>query len=89
MITPSILYGCLSVLCCLHRMDLLPAESILEVADCMFSCVAQGKSGSAKKARRKAAKGKDAELVPHYEVLACEYHISIVAGLVLIGVPCA
>ena len=49
----------------------------------------QGKSGSAKKARRKAAKGKDAELVPHYEVLACEYHISIVAGLALIGVPCA
>lgn len=70
-------------------MDVLPAESILEVADCMFSCVAQGKSGSAKKARRKAVKGKDAELVPHYEVLSCEYHISIVAGLVLIGVPYA
>lgn len=70
-------------------MDVLPARSILEVADCMFSSVAQGKSGSAKKARRKAAKGKDAELVPHYKVLACEYHISIVAGLALIGVPCA
>ena len=45
----------------------------------------QAKAGSAKKARRKAAKGKDAELVPHYAVLACEYHVSIVAGLSLIG----
>ena len=44
----------------------------------------QAKAGSAKKARRKAAKGKDA-MVPHYEVLACEYHVSIVAGLSLIG----
>ena len=44
----------------------------------------QAKAGSAKKARRKAAKGKDA-LVPHYEVLACAYHVSIVAGLSLIG----
>ena len=72
-----------------HRMDVLSAGCIREVADCMFSCVVQGKSGSAKKARKKAAKSKDAELVPHYEVLACEYHISIVAGLALIGVPCA
>ena len=47
----------------------------------------QAKPGSAKKARRKAAKGKDAELVPHYSVLACEYHVSIVAGLSLIGLP--
>lgn len=47
----------------------------------------QAKPGSAKKARRKAAKGKDAELVPHYGVLACEYHVSIVAGLSLIGSP--
>lgn len=45
----------------------------------------QGKAGSAKKARRKATKGKDAELVPHYDVLSCEYHVSIVAGLSLIG----
>ncbi len=46
----------------------------------------QAKSGSAKKARRKAAKGKDMDMVPHYSVLACEYHVSIVAGLSLIGV---
>ncbi len=24
-------------------------------------------------------------MVPHYSVLACEYHVSIVAGLSLIG----
>ena len=45
----------------------------------------QAKAGSAKKARRKAAKGKDTEMVPHYGVLACEYHVWIVAGLSLIG----
>ena len=77
----SFLYEAL-IMCC--NMKASAGEACLERSS---QCSAlQAKAGSAKKARRKAAKGKDA-MVPHYEVLACEYHVSIVAGLSLVGAP--
>ena len=51
---------------------------------------AQDKGGSAKKGRKhkagKASKdGGSGRLVPTYDILACEYHSAMVAGLSLIG----